>query len=65
MGLKWQKINDIFEQAMPKMINAENEADVNTLYEKMLDDMEKAGLKEAEEAITKNYQERLELWQES
>ena len=65
VGLKWQKINDIFEQAMPKMINAENEADVNTLYEKMLDDMEKAGLKEAEEAITKNYQERLELWQES
>ena len=32
---------------------------------KMLDDMEKAGLKEAEEAITKNYQERLKLWQES
>lgn len=61
-GLKFQKIKDIFDQAFPKMINASSNAEVDTLYQQMLNDMEKAGLADVEKTINEKYQERLELW---
>lgn len=61
-GLKYQKIKDIFDQAFPKMINASSSSEVDTLYQQMLQDMEKAGIADVEKIINENYQSRLELW---
>ena len=33
-------------------------------YDKMLNDMQSAGLEDVEKVITENYQERMELWGE-
>lgn len=61
-GLKYQKIKDIFDQAFPQMINAASSDEVDALYQKMLKDMEDAGLADVEKVINENYQQRLELW---
>ncbi|HEM2729513.1 TPA: extracellular solute-binding protein [Streptococcus suis] len=64
VGLKWQKISDIYAQAIPKMINATNESEAKKIYEQMLNDFDTAGIEEVEQAINTNYQERLKLWSE-
>jgi len=61
-ALKHQKISDIAAQTLPKIINAPSEAEVEKLFNGMLADMEKNGLKELEKIYTKNYQEKMELW---
>lgn len=63
-GLKWQKIEDIFDQEFPKIVNASSHDEAMAEYDKMLSDMENAGLEEVEKVITENYQERMELWGE-
>ena len=63
-GLKWQKIEDIFDQEFPKIVNASSHDEAMAEYDKMLSDMESAGLEEVEKVITENYQERMELWGE-
>lgn len=61
-GLKAQQITQIWNQAIPAMINANSENALEDAYNKMLSDMETAGLEEVEQAINQNYQERLESW---
>lgn len=61
-GLKYQKIKDIFDQAFPQMVNAASSEEVDSLYQKMLQDMEAAGLADVEKVINENYQTRMELW---
>lgn len=61
-GLKYQKVKDIFDQAFPQMVNAASSDEVDSLYQKMLQDMEAAGLADVEKVINENYQQRLELW---
>lgn len=61
-GLKFQKVKDIFDQAFPKMVNADSSAQVEELYRKMLSDMEAAGIADVEKIINENYQSRMELW---
>lgn len=63
-GLKWQKIEDIFAQEFPKIVNAASHDEAMAEYDKMLNDMQSAGLEDVEKVITENYQERMELWGE-
>lgn len=63
-GLKWQKIQDIFDQEYPKIVNAENHDAAMSEYEKMVSEMDDAGLADVEKVITKNYQDRMKLWSE-
>lgn len=61
-GLKFQKVKDIFDQTFPKMVNAKDNAEVDALYQQMLGEMEKAGIKDVEKVINENYKARMELW---
>ena len=61
-GLAAQKIADIYEQALPKMINASSEAEMMKNYNQMIKDMEAAGLKDVEKSINEKYKEQMELW---
>ncbi|MEG0692656.1 MAG: extracellular solute-binding protein [Oscillospiraceae bacterium] len=45
-SLKYQKVKDIMDQAIPKIINATSEADAVTLFSKMVADMEASGMAE-------------------
>lgn len=61
-GLKWQKIQDIYDQSFPKMVDAKSEEEALTIYKSMIQDMQDSGLKDVESYMTKVYQERLKLW---
>lgn len=61
-GLKWQKVEDIYNQNFPKMVDAANQEQAVANYQAMIQEMESAGLTEVENYITQKYQERLELW---
>ena len=62
MALKAQKLQDIIRQAYPNMVNASSPAEVDAVYEKMMGDLEAAGLEEVEEKINENYAERMAIW---
>lgn len=61
-GLKWQKVQDVYDQNFPKIVNATSEEEAISLYNAMVQEMEDSGLKDVENYITKAYQERMELW---
>lgn len=58
-----QKINDLFSQEFPKIINSSSEEEAIKRYENMLKEMDKNGLKKLEEIYNKNYKERKKLWE--
>ncbi|HCL02899.1 MAG TPA: ABC transporter substrate-binding protein [Lachnoclostridium phytofermentans] len=61
-SLKYQKTKDIMDQAIPKIINCSSEEEVQKLYDKMISDMESAGMADVEKVINTNYAERKALW---
>lgn len=63
-GLKWQKIQDIYDQEYPKIVNADSHDAAMEEYDKMISEMNDAGLEDVEKVITQNYQERMKLWSE-
>jgi len=62
VALQYQKVSDIFNQSFPKIVNAGSTEEVETLYIKLITDMEAAGLAEVEAEINVNYDLRKELW---
>lgn len=61
-GLKWQKVQDIYDQKFPKIVVSASEDEALSVYNSMLQDMEASGLKDVESYITEAYQERMKLW---
>lgn len=61
-GLKWKKIQDLYDQNFSKIVDASSEEEAVSIYNSMLQDMEDAGLQDVESYITKAYQERMKLW---
>lgn len=61
-ALKAQKVQDIFDQAYPKMVNAASREEMVMVYDEMIADMEAAGLADVEAVIDAGYQERVALW---
>jgi len=57
-----QKLKDITDQSVTKVIIAGSEAEANQLFDKMLEDMKKAGDSKVEAIINKKYEERMKLW---
>ncbi|MCM8710738.1 extracellular solute-binding protein [Clostridium sp. SYSU_GA19001] len=57
-----QKVQDIFNQAFPKIVNAASEAECVSLYNKMIADIDAAGLSKVEQIINDNYKQRMSLW---
>lgn len=64
LGLKWQKVQDIYNQVYSKIINASGSDEATSVYEGMIQEMESTGLGECEEYITEQYQARMALWNE-
>ncbi|NYE07930.1 putative aldouronate transport system substrate-binding protein [Bacillus niacini] len=62
-SLMSQKVSDIIDSTIPKIINSSTEADAKALYEKMLKELEKVGLVKVEKVINENFKERQDLWQ--
>lgn len=62
LGLKWQKISDIYTQYYSKVINAANADEAASVFDAMLAEMENAGLAECEAYITEQYNARMDLW---
>ncbi len=61
-GLKWQKVQDVYNQTFPKIVNAASEEEAISVYESMVAEMNASGLEDVEAYMTKQYQERMELW---
>lgn len=61
-GLKAQKLTDIETKAIPKIVDASSEAEMEQQYHQMISDMEAAGLKDVEKIVNDNYQARMKLW---
>lgn len=61
-GLKWQKVQDVYNQNFPKIVNAADNASALAAYEAMIAEMEAAGLPDVESYMTTQYQERMKLW---
>lgn len=57
-----QKVSELSGKYFPRMVMASSEAEAVELYEKMLEEMETAGLSTLEKIYTENYKKRLELW---
>lgn len=56
------KVDDISKTAIPQIMLAKSGSEVTTLYNKMISDMEAAGMSKVEKIRTDNYKKRLELW---
>ena len=56
------KINDISNVAITKIVLAKNENEVVSLYNKMITEMDAAGMSKVEKIRSDNYQKRLVLW---
>lgn len=56
------KIDDISKSMLPKIVLAKTEAEAVSLFNKMVGDMDAAGLAQIEKIRNENYQKRLELW---
>lgn len=63
-ALQFRNIEDILERAYPKMVNASSRDEMEQIYEKAIEDMESAGLKEVEALITERYRNRMLQWDE-
>jgi putative aldouronate transport system substrate-binding protein len=61
-GLEWQKIEDLYNQEFPKMINATSSEEALNILNTLIKDMEAAGLPDVEKIINENYQNRVTLW---
>lgn len=61
-ALTAQKVKDIMDQSITRVIIAGSEEAANTTFDKMLADMKKAGDEEVEKIINQKYKERMELW---
>lgn len=61
-GLKWQKVQDVYDQNFPKIVNAAGNAEAQAIYETMIAEMDAAGLPDVESYMTAKYQERMKLW---
>lgn len=61
-SLKYQKLDDIKKQAIPKIINSATEEEASAAFDKMISDMETAGMADVEKVINANYAARKELW---
>lgn len=48
----------------PKIVNADSHDAAMEEYDKMISEMNDAGLEDVEKVITQNYQERMKLWNE-
>jgi putative aldouronate transport system substrate-binding protein len=61
-ALTAQKVKDIMDQSITRVIIAPSEAEANSVFDKMLADMKKAGDEKVEDIINQKYAERMELW---
>lgn len=61
-ALTAQKVKDIMDQSITRVIIAPSEAEANATFDKMLADMKKAGDEKVEEIINQKHAERMELW---
>lgn len=61
-ALTAQKVKDIMDQSITRVIIAPSEAEANATFDKMLEDMKKAGDEKVEDIINQKYKERMELW---
>lgn len=62
LGLKWQKVQDIYNQTYSKVIEAGSREDAEVVFNNMVAEMEAAGLHECEDYINEQYQKRMEIW---
>ena len=62
LGLKWEQILELYKKQSARIICAADEKEAETLYGRMLEDMELLGLSECEAYITEQYKERLSKW---
>ena len=63
-GLSWQKIQDLYSQAFPQIVNASSYDEAMSLYQQLLTDMDAAGLPSVEKIFTEKYNAKMELWGE-
>lgn len=63
-GLSWQKIQDLYSQAFPQIVNASSYDEAMNLYQQLLNDMDAAGLSDVEKIFTEKYNAKMELWGE-
>ncbi|MFE4710598.1 extracellular solute-binding protein [Paenibacillus sp. NPDC056722] len=61
-ALTAQKVKDIMDQSTTRVIIAPTEAEANATFDKMLEDMKKAGDEKVEEIINQKHEERMKLW---
>lgn len=61
-ALIYQKIDDMYKQAIPKCVYAKSEEEAVNLFNKFLADAETAGAAKVEKVVTDNYNKRMELW---
>ena len=61
-ALIWKNVQEIYQKAYPRLIDASSEEECLRLYDKMIADMEVEGLSKAEKVITENYEKRIRLW---
>lgn len=59
LGMKWERIKNIYEESYAKIICAGNRKEAELLYENMRMEMELTGLPECETYITKQYKARI------
>lgn len=57
-----QKVNETTSKYFPRMVMAASEAEAETLYNKMMGELEAAGLSALEKIYTDNFNKRKELW---
>ena len=58
-SLMWTKIENIYDKAFPRIIDAESRGEMQSLYYKLLRDMEEEGLSKVEDVWTRNYLKRV------
>jgi hypothetical protein len=58
------KITELITNTQPKMYGASTEEEAVTLFEKMLQDADKLGLKRLEEYMTTKYNDAMKMLQE-
>lgn len=54
-SLMWINIENIYEKAFPRMVNADSQEEMHETYSILLRDMEEAGLSKVEEIWTQKY----------
>jgi putative aldouronate transport system substrate-binding protein len=57
-----QKVNETMTKYFPRMVMAPSESEAVALYNKMMDELDAAGLPTLEKIYTENYNKRKELW---